>query len=119
MTTAAELRAEGRYSGVFFAEFRGLSKARLGGVKLLLSSLSRRFIFTGVKVAGAALTGVNPPAFTGVNPEEIGRGGGCGTGVSSIGIFFMPFSNSSFMDELSASCARMAGDSALRLDGVC
>lgn len=36
-----------------------------------------------------------------------------------MGMFFMFFSNSSFMDALSASVARMAGDSPRRLDGVC
>ena len=117
LTTGAELSAEGRYSGVFLAEDIGLSKGRRGGVKLLLSSRSLRFILTGVKVAGAELTGVKPPALTGVKPEVIGAG--CGVGASSIGIFFMPFSNSSFIEELRASDARMAGDSPRKLEGVC
>lgn len=34
-------------------------------------------------------------------------------------MFFMPFSNSSFIEALSASEALMAGDSPLKLDGVC
>ncbi len=114
LTTGAELRAEGRYSGVFLAEFMGLSK-RLTGVKL--SSRSRRLMFTGANVAGVALTGVKPPAFTGVNPEEAGVG--LGFGASSIGIFFMPLSCSSFIDALSASCARAAGDSGRKLEGGC
>ena len=75
MTTGAELSPEGRYSGVALADERGLSKGRLVGVKLVSSrsrSRSRLAIGTGVKVAGAALTGVKPPALTGVNPDEIG-----------------------------------------------
>jgi hypothetical protein len=51
-----------------------------------------------VKVAGAALTGVKPPALTGVNPEVTGGGGGCDAGESSIGMFFMLLSNSSFIE---------------------
>jgi len=96
----------------------GLSYGRLGGVKPL-SSRSRLFILTGVNVAGAALTGVNPPALTGVKPPVTGGGGGGGAGESNMGIFFIPFSNSSFIDALRASEARMAGDSPRRLDGVC
>ena len=118
LTTGAELRADGRYSGVALAEDMGLSKGRRGGVKLLLSSRSRLLILTGAKVAGAALTGVNPPALTGVKPEETGCG--VGAGESNMGMFFILFSNSSFIiDALRASEARTAGDSARRLEGVC
>ena len=99
------------------AEDIGLSNGRRGGVKLR-SSRSRLLIVTGVNVAGAALTGVKPPALTGVNPEVTGWGGGAGE--SSMGMFFMPFSNSSFIiDPLRASEARIAGDSPRKLDGVC
>lgn len=60
--------------------------------------------------------GVKP----GVNPGAKPEGGGGGwAGDSSMGIFFMFFSNSSFMDALRASEARMVGDSPRRLDGVC
>lgn len=77
----------------------------------------------GVKVAGAAFTGVKPPALTGVKPEvTVGAAGGacCGvaTGASSIGMFFMLFSYSSFIEALRASEALIAGDSPRRLDGV-
>ena len=73
LTTGADPRAEGRYSGVFFAEDAGLSNTLLEGVKFL-SSRSRRARVTGVKVAGAVLTGVKPPAFTAVKPEVTGAG---------------------------------------------
>ena len=90
-------KAEGRYSGVFFEEESGLSNGRRGGVKLR-SSRSRRLIVTGVNVAGAELTGVKPPALTGIKPEDVGGGVGCeGPGESSIGMFFILFSNSSFI----------------------
>jgi len=86
--TGAELRAEGRYSGVCLDEDKGLSPVRRGGVKLLSDSRSRRWLFrlTGVKVDGAALTGVKPTALTGVKPDDM-VGGGVGAGGSSIGMF--------------------------------
>ena len=116
--TGAELRMEGRYSGVFLEEDIGLSIMRRGGVKLDSGSRSRRWLLMliGVNVVGAALTGVKPPALTGVNPDDK-TGGGVGAGASSIGIFFK--SSDSFIDALSASEARMAGDSSRRLEGVC
>jgi hypothetical protein len=117
LTTGAELRAEGRYSGVALAEDMGLSNGRRGGVKLLLSSRSRLLILTGANVAGAALTGVKPPALTGVKPEETGCG--VDAGESNMGIFLILFSNSSFIEALRASEARTAGDSPRRLEGVC
>jgi hypothetical protein len=118
LRTGAELRPDGLYSGVFLADDIGLSKGlRGGGVKLLLSSRSRR-PKTGVKLAGVELTGVKPE-FTGVKPDVTGFGFGA-TGGSSIGIFFMPLSNSSFIIFVfNASDARIAGDSPRRLDGVC
>lgn len=73
LTTGAELRPEGRYSGVPFAEDIGLSNGRLGGVKLL-SSRSLLAMLTGVNVAGAIFTGVKPPTLTGVKPEVAGGG---------------------------------------------
>ena len=107
-TTGAELRADGRYSGVALAEESGLSKVRLGGVKLV-SSRSRLEIETGVKVAGAAFTGVNPPELTAVNPDDTGGGGcengGVGVWASNMGIFLMFLSNSSFMEAFKARVA--------------
>lgn len=132
LTTGVELRPEGLYSGVFLEDDAGLSKGRRGGVKLFSSR--SRLILTGAKVAGAELTGVKPPALTGVKPDVTGGvwvgvkpgvnpganapGGGAWSGESSIGMLFIFFSNSSFMDALRASEARMAGDSPRRLDGV-
>lgn len=117
--TGAELRAEGLYSGVFLADDIGLSNGLRGvGVKVALDSRSRRLLFTGVNDEGVELTAVKPPAFTGVKPDVA-----CGfgtTGVSNIGMFFMLFSNSSFITLVfKASDARIAGDSPLKLDGVC
>jgi hypothetical protein len=86
-------------------------------VKLLSDSRSRRwlFILTGVNVAGAALTGVKPPALTGVNPDDTG-GGGVGAGASCTGVLL--YSLASLIDAFSASDARIAGESSRRLDGV-
>lgn len=122
LITGAELSPDGRYSGVALADDIGLSKCRLIGVKLLLSSRSLLTMLTGVNVAGAILTGVKPPALTGVNPDVTGGGGGaCGAcdGESSMGISLKPLSDSVFSEPLSASEARTAGDDPpRRLDGV-
>lgn len=115
--TGAELSADGRYSGVCLDEDRGLSAVRRGDVKLPSDSRSRLWLFmlTGVNVAGTALTGVKPPALTGVNPDD-GAEGGVGAGASSIGIFLKSWP--SLIDALSASDARIAGESSRKLDGV-
>ena len=81
-TIGAAPRPDGRYSGVFFADDKGLSYGRRGGVKPLSSRSRRMILGTGVKVAGAAFTGVKPPMLTGVNPEVIG----CGCGVGGVGV---------------------------------
>lgn len=98
-TIGVEPRPDGRNSGVFFADDAGLSNRLRGGVKLL-SSRSLR-LETGVNIAGAELTGVKPPAFTAVNPDDVtgcdggivvAGGVGVAAGESRRGIFFRPFS---------------------------
>lgn len=76
-----ELRAEGRYSGVFLVEVYGLSTLRRGGVKLVSGSRSLLNPLIGVNIAGTEFMAVKPPVLTAVKPPtDCGGGGGGGGG---------------------------------------
>lgn len=101
-------RLDGRYSGVFLAELKGLMNCFEGVLIGLASGTGWRFT-----LVNPALTAVKP--LMAVNPDVTVCDAGCGAGVcaSCIGV-----SLSEFTEACRALEACRAGESHLRLDGV-
>jgi len=109
---AAGPRPDGRYSGVFLADGRGVPNCL--GVALLLSEAGANARLTLVK---PALTAVKPPELMAVKPPDVGCGAGAGL-ASVIGVSQSEFLAYPFIVACKASVAFLAGDSPRRLEGV-